>query len=49
MNDIVVNSYISVPLVDRKSTDAKLKTIQGPNPSPFDNWSWNIADWTRTT
>ena len=48
LNDIVVNSYISVPLVDRKSADGKLKTIQGPDLSPFEPWSWNIADWTRT-
>ena len=48
MNDIVVNSFISVPLVDRKATDAKLKNLTGPAPGPFDSWSWNIADWTRT-
>jgi peptide/nickel transport system substrate-binding protein len=48
MNDIVVNSYISVPLIDRKATDAKIKALQGPAPGPFDNWSWNIADWTKS-
>ena len=48
MNDIAVNAYVVVPLVDRKTTDAKIKGLQGPNPGPFDNWSWNIAEWTRT-
>jgi peptide/nickel transport system substrate-binding protein len=48
MNDIVVGAYASVPLIDRKITDAKLKSLSGPKPSPFDPWSWNIADWTRT-
>jgi peptide/nickel transport system substrate-binding protein len=47
MNDIVINAYISVPLIDRKSTDAKIKALQGPSLSPFDEWSWNIADWTK--
>jgi peptide/nickel transport system substrate-binding protein len=47
MNDIIINSFVVVPLVDRKTTDAKIKGLQGPNPSPFDNWSWNIADWTK--
>ena len=46
-NDIVINAYISVPLIDRKSTDAKVKALQGPTLSPFDEWSWNIADWTK--
>jgi peptide/nickel transport system substrate-binding protein len=47
LNDIVVNSYITVPLIDRKSTDAKIKALQGPQLTPFDEWSWNIADWTK--
>jgi peptide/nickel transport system substrate-binding protein len=47
LNDIVINSYISVPLIDRKSTDAKIKALQGPQLTPFDEWSWNIADWTK--
>lgn len=48
MNDIVVNSYIDVPLVDRKFADAKAKAIKGPAPSPFDCvFAWNIADWTK--
>jgi len=48
MNDIVINAFISVPLIDRKSTDAKVKALQGPTLSPFDDWPWNIADWTMT-
>jgi peptide/nickel transport system substrate-binding protein len=48
LNDLVVNNYISVPLIDRNNTDARLKTLQGPSLRPFDEWSWNIADWTRS-
>jgi peptide/nickel transport system substrate-binding protein len=48
LNDIVVNSYISVPLIDRKFSDAKSKSIKGPDPGPFDAvYAWNVADWTR--
>src|ERR671932_829980 len=47
LNDIVVNSYIHVPLIDRKFSDAKLKSIKGPDPGPFDAvFAWNVADWT---
>jgi peptide/nickel transport system substrate-binding protein len=49
LNDIVVNAYVSVPLVDRKSADGKLKAIQGPELSPFEPWSWNVADWTKNS
>jgi peptide/nickel transport system substrate-binding protein len=48
MNDVVVDAAVVVPLIDRRSADAKLKAIQGPNPGPFDPFSWNAADWTRT-
>jgi peptide/nickel transport system substrate-binding protein len=48
LNDIVVNSYIHVPLIDRKFSDAKVKAIKGPDPGPFDAvFAWNVADWTR--
>ena len=48
LNDIVVNAFISVPLIDRKFTDAKIKALKGPELSPFDNWAWNVADWTKS-
>ena len=48
LNDMVVNNYITIPLIDRNNADGKVKTLQGPKLTPFDDWSWNIADWTRT-
>lgn len=48
LNDLVVNAFICIPLIDRKLNDAKIKGIQGPSLSPFDSLSWNIADWTRS-
>ena len=49
LNDLAVNNYITIPLIDRNNADGKVKGIQGPNLSPFDEWSWNIADWTRAS
>jgi len=48
LNDIVVTNYISIPLVDRKSADGKIKALKGPDLSPFEPWSWNVADWTKS-
>jgi len=47
MNDLVINAAVVVPLIERKGADAKAKAVQGPNPGPFDVFSWNIADWTK--
>ena len=30
-----------------KFTDGKAKALKGPNLTPFDNLTWNIADWTK--
>ncbi len=48
MNDLVVGQGVATGLVDRKNVDAKLKTVKGPDLSPFDTLSWNFADWTRS-
>jgi peptide/nickel transport system substrate-binding protein len=48
MNDLVVNSFISVPLIERKFTEAKSNALKGPDPGPFDCvFAWNMADWTK--
>ena len=47
MNDVVVNSFVDVPLIERKLTDAKAKDLKGPALRPFDNLTWNAADWTK--
>jgi len=48
MNDLLINASVVVPLIERKGVDAKVKALQGPNPGPFDVFSWNAADWTKT-
>ena len=48
MNDVVVNSFVDVPLIDRKYAEGKSKALNGPAPSPFDcSFAWNVADWTK--
>jgi peptide/nickel transport system substrate-binding protein len=48
MNDLLVNQYVRVPLVDRKNVDAKSKSLRGPDQRSFDGgFAWNLADWTR--
>jgi peptide/nickel transport system substrate-binding protein len=48
MNDRVVGQAVAIPLVDRKLVSARANTLDtGPNMSPFDDETWNIADWKR--
>jgi peptide/nickel transport system substrate-binding protein len=49
LNDLAVNNYITIPLIDRYFADGKSKNLQGPSLTPFDDLCWNIADWTRTS
>ncbi|HLW60956.1 MAG TPA: peptide ABC transporter substrate-binding protein [bacterium] len=48
MNDLVVGQGVSLPIIDRKDVSARAKTLDvGPNMTPFDSQTWNIADWRR--
>jgi peptide/nickel transport system substrate-binding protein len=48
MNDLVVSQAVSLPIIDRKLVSARAKTLDvGPNLTPFDRQTWNIADWRR--
>jgi peptide/nickel transport system substrate-binding protein len=49
MNDMIVAQGASLPIIDRKNVSARAKTLDvGPNMTPFDSETWNIADWRRT-
>jgi peptide/nickel transport system substrate-binding protein len=49
MNDLVVAAGVSLPLIDRKNVSARARTLDvGPNMTPFDSETWNIADWRRS-
>jgi peptide/nickel transport system substrate-binding protein len=47
LNDIVVNEFVNIPLVDRKRIDGYAKTLTGPKIVLFDSDIANIADWKR--
>ncbi len=49
MNDLVVSQGISLPMIDRTLVAARSVTLDtGPNLTPFDGQTWNLADWRRT-
>ncbi len=48
LNDLIVNDYADVPLVDRKFTSSRAKNLTGPEPRAFDSETWNIADWKKS-
>jgi len=47
LNDIIINDYATVPLVDRPFVSGKAKNLTGPAPRAFDNETWNIAEWKK--
>jgi peptide/nickel transport system substrate-binding protein len=47
LNDIAINDYVVVPLVDRLFADGKSKALSGPAPRTFDSLTWNIAEWKK--
>ena len=47
MNDMVINNYVHIPLVNRKTVFAYNKTIQNINYTLWDVQYWNIANWTK--
>jgi len=47
MNDMVINQYVHIPLVNRKTVFAYNKTIQNINYTLWDVQYWNIANWTK--
>jgi peptide/nickel transport system substrate-binding protein len=47
MNDILINAFVDIPLIDRKFAEGKSKALNGPAPGPFDVVTWNIAEWSK--
>ena len=47
MNDILVESYYEIPLVNRGIVSAHLKTLKGVRINGWDSEQWNIAEWRR--
>ena len=47
MNDILVQSYYEIPLVNRGIVSAHANTLQGVRINGWDSEMWNIAEWRR--
>ena len=47
LNDIYVQSYYEIPLVERGTVSAHANTLQGVRINGWDSEMWNIAEWRR--
>ncbi len=47
MNDMLVQGYYELPLVNRGSVSAHLDTLRGVRINGWDSELWNIAEWRR--
>lgn len=47
LNDIAVQSFYEIPLVNRGIVSASLNTLQGVRINAWDGETWNIAEWRR--
>ena len=47
LNDIHVQNYYEIPLVNRGAVSAHLYTLQGVRINGWDSEMWNIGDWRR--
>ena len=47
LNDLHVQSYFEIPLVNRGLVSAHLNTLQGVRMNGWDSEIWNIAEWRR--
>ena len=47
MNDIMVQSYAEIPLVNRGIVSAHSETLKGVRINGWDSELWNIAEWRR--
>ncbi|MCZ4351136.1 peptide ABC transporter substrate-binding protein [Roseovarius aestuarii] len=49
MNDMLVQNYVVVPLVDRGRVSARSNSLAGVQINAWDSELWNIAEWRRVT
>ena len=47
LNDIHIQRYVELPLVNRGSVSAHLDTLKGVRMNAWDSELWNIAEWAR--
>lgn len=47
LNDMLVQSYVQIPLVSRGVVSAHARTLRGIRFNAWDSEMWNIAEWRR--
>ena len=47
LNDIIVQNYYEIPLVNRGLVSAHLDTLRGVRMNAWDSELWNIGEWSR--
>jgi peptide/nickel transport system substrate-binding protein len=45
MNDLIINDVATIPLVNRAGVAGKANRLQGNQPSPWTEFTWDIANW----
>ena len=48
LNDLVVNNYVAIPIVDRYASNGHAAALINTNYDPWDSALWNIAYWQTT-
>ena len=48
LNDVLVQSYYEIPLVERGFVSAHLNTLEGVRINAWDSEMWNIVEWRRS-
>ncbi len=47
LNDLVVNNFVHIPMVDRYSSNGHAKELVNTNYTPWDSALWNVAYWQK--
>lgn len=47
LNDLLVNDVAVIPLINRRTPNAKIIGLNGPTHNTFDSGLWNIQDWSK--
>ena len=45
LNDLIVNNFARIPIVDRSQAEGRRADLTNTNPVPWDSVLWNIAYW----
>jgi peptide/nickel transport system substrate-binding protein len=47
LNDFLINDVAVIPLINRRTPNAKIIGLNGPTHNTFDSGLWNIHEWSK--